>query len=132
MISASQNTSSHYNLKILRPKVTKNLKNLPTKFCEFRPWYSCYHFTFDWWSCQVLMSILVCVKTIVTLRRQWSRSRESLFYRRNEWETFFLLSKSVKWCFLADIMRPVWIRFQDCRYLVLIKEYRYRMFTSRK
>jgi len=37
MISASQTTYSHYNLKILRPKVTKNIKNLPEKFCECRP-----------------------------------------------------------------------------------------------
>jgi len=39
MISTSKTTSSHYNLKILRPKVTKNIKNLHKKFCEFRPWY---------------------------------------------------------------------------------------------
>ncbi len=37
MISASKTTYSHYNLKILRPKVTKNIKNLRKKFCEFRP-----------------------------------------------------------------------------------------------
>jgi len=37
MIAASKITLSHYNLKILRPKVTKNLTNLPKKFCEFRP-----------------------------------------------------------------------------------------------
>ncbi len=34
MISASKPT---YNLKILRPKVTKNIKNLRKKFCEFPP-----------------------------------------------------------------------------------------------
>jgi len=34
MISASKTTYSHYNLKILKPNVTKNIK----KFCEFRPW----------------------------------------------------------------------------------------------
>jgi len=33
MISASKTTFSH--LKILRPKVTKNIKNLRKKFCEF-------------------------------------------------------------------------------------------------
>ncbi len=37
MISASKTTFSHYNLKILRPEVTKNIKNLHKKFCEFRP-----------------------------------------------------------------------------------------------
>jgi len=37
MISASKTTFSHSNLKILRPKVTKNIKNLRKKFCEFRP-----------------------------------------------------------------------------------------------
>jgi len=37
MISASKTTFIHYNLKILRPKVTKNIKNLRKKFCEFRP-----------------------------------------------------------------------------------------------
>jgi len=37
MISASITTYSHYNLKILRPKVTKNIKNLSKKFCEFPP-----------------------------------------------------------------------------------------------
>ncbi len=37
MISASKTTFSHYNLKILRPKVMKNIKNLRKKFCEFRP-----------------------------------------------------------------------------------------------
>jgi len=37
MISASKTTFSHYNLKILRPKVTKNVKDLLKKFCEFPP-----------------------------------------------------------------------------------------------
>ncbi len=37
MISASKTTFSHFNLKILRPKVTKNIKNLHKKFCEFSP-----------------------------------------------------------------------------------------------
>ncbi len=37
MISASKTTFSHFNLKILRPKVMKNIKNLRKKFCEFRP-----------------------------------------------------------------------------------------------
>jgi len=32
-----QKLLSHYNLKILRPKVTKNIKNLHKKFCEFPP-----------------------------------------------------------------------------------------------
>jgi len=35
LISASKTTFSLNNLKILRPKVTKNLKNLLEKFCEF-------------------------------------------------------------------------------------------------
>jgi len=39
MISASKTTYSHYNLKILRPKVKKNIKNLHKKFCEFPPRY---------------------------------------------------------------------------------------------
>jgi len=33
-------TYSHYNLKILRSKVTKNIKNLRKKFCEFDPWFA--------------------------------------------------------------------------------------------
>ncbi len=37
MISASKTTFSLNNLKILRPKVTKNLTNLLKKFCEFSP-----------------------------------------------------------------------------------------------
>jgi len=37
LISASKTTLSHYNLKILRPKVTKNIKNLYKKFCECPP-----------------------------------------------------------------------------------------------
>ncbi len=37
MISASKTNFSHYNLKILRPKVTKNLKNFRKKFCESPP-----------------------------------------------------------------------------------------------
>jgi hypothetical protein len=37
MISGSKTTFSHCNLKILRPKVTKNIKNLRKKFCEFPP-----------------------------------------------------------------------------------------------
>jgi len=37
MISASKTTYSHYNIKILRPKNTKNIKNLPKNFCEFPP-----------------------------------------------------------------------------------------------
>jgi hypothetical protein len=35
MISASKSTLSIKNLNILSPKVTKNLTNLPKKFCEF-------------------------------------------------------------------------------------------------
>ncbi len=38
MISASKTTFSHYNLKILRPEVTKKIKNFRKKFCEFRTW----------------------------------------------------------------------------------------------
>jgi len=37
MKSASKTTFSQYNLNILRPEVTKNIKNLYKKFCEFRP-----------------------------------------------------------------------------------------------
>ncbi len=37
MISASKSTLNLNNLKILRPKVTKNLTNLHKKFCEFPP-----------------------------------------------------------------------------------------------
>jgi len=37
MISASKTFFNHFNLKILRPKVTKNIKVLHKKFCEFRP-----------------------------------------------------------------------------------------------
>ncbi len=36
-MSASKTTLNHYNLKILRPKVTKNITNLPKKFCKYRP-----------------------------------------------------------------------------------------------
>ncbi len=38
MISASKSALSLNNLKILRPKVTKNITNLHKKFCEFPPW----------------------------------------------------------------------------------------------
>ncbi len=37
MIFASKSTLSLSNLKILRPKVTKNLMNLCKMFCEFPP-----------------------------------------------------------------------------------------------
>jgi len=37
MISASKSTLSLININILRTKVTKNLTNLPKKFCEFPP-----------------------------------------------------------------------------------------------
>jgi len=37
MISASKSTLSLNNIKILRPKVTKNLKNLRKKSCESPP-----------------------------------------------------------------------------------------------
>jgi len=37
MISDLKSTLSLNNLKILRPKVTKNLTNWPKKFCEFPP-----------------------------------------------------------------------------------------------
>jgi len=40
MISASKTTFSH--LKILSPEVTKNIKNLRKKFCEFPPWSQYY------------------------------------------------------------------------------------------
>jgi len=36
-MSASETTFSHYNLKILMPKVTKNITNFCKKFCEFPP-----------------------------------------------------------------------------------------------
>jgi len=42
MISASKNTYSHYNFKILKPKFKKNSKNLCKKFCEFPP-SDCIH-----------------------------------------------------------------------------------------
>jgi len=38
MISDSKSVLSLNNLKILRPKVTKNLTNLDKKCCEFWPW----------------------------------------------------------------------------------------------
>ncbi len=38
MISATKTTFSHYNLKILKSKVTQNLTNFRKKFCEFPPW----------------------------------------------------------------------------------------------
>jgi len=38
MISASKTTLNLNNLKILRPEVTKNIKYLRKKFCEFPPW----------------------------------------------------------------------------------------------
>ncbi len=37
MISASKSNLSLKNLNILRPKVTKNLKNFCKKFCEYLP-----------------------------------------------------------------------------------------------
>jgi len=37
MISVSKSTLSLNNFKILRPKVTNNLTNLPKKFCEIPP-----------------------------------------------------------------------------------------------
>ncbi len=37
MIPASKSTLSLNNFKFLRPKVTKNLTNLPKKFCEPNP-----------------------------------------------------------------------------------------------
>jgi len=36
-MSASETTFSHFNLKILMPKVMKNITNLRKKFCEFPP-----------------------------------------------------------------------------------------------
>jgi len=41
MISASKSTLSLNNLKILRPKVTKNLSNLHEKFCESLKYFAC-------------------------------------------------------------------------------------------
>jgi len=35
LISGPKTTFSHYNPKILRPEVTKNIKNLRMKFFEF-------------------------------------------------------------------------------------------------
>jgi len=48
MISASKTTFSHYNLKIFRPEVTKNIKNLRKKFCEFRPCDILCSYAIDW------------------------------------------------------------------------------------
>jgi len=49
MIFASKTTFSHYNLKILRPKVTKNIKNLLKKFGEF--WTRYFNLTLFWLFC---------------------------------------------------------------------------------
>jgi len=46
IIFASKTTNSCYNLKILRPKVTKNLTNLRKKFCESPPRALIFHFYF--------------------------------------------------------------------------------------
>jgi len=46
MISASKTTLNHYNLKILRLEVTKNITNLHKKFCEFHPSSPSYYFSF--------------------------------------------------------------------------------------
>ncbi len=43
LISASKTTFSHYNFKILRPKVRKNLINFRKKFCEFPPITQLYY-----------------------------------------------------------------------------------------
>jgi len=43
MTSASKSNLNLSNLKILRPKVTKNLMNLSKKFCEFPPRYFSIH-----------------------------------------------------------------------------------------
>ncbi len=37
MISASKSTTPLKSLKILKPKVTKNLRSLHKKFCKFQP-----------------------------------------------------------------------------------------------
>jgi len=37
-MSVSKTTFSHYNLKILRRKLQKNITYLPKKFSEFPPW----------------------------------------------------------------------------------------------
>ncbi len=42
MISASKTTFSHYNLKILRSKVKKNVTNFCKNFCESPPWRRSY------------------------------------------------------------------------------------------
>jgi len=47
MISASKTTFSHYNLKILRPKVTKNIKNL-RKFLSFHTSHLFHMLVADW------------------------------------------------------------------------------------
>jgi len=47
MISALKSTLSPINLKILRPKVMKNLTKLPNKFCESPPRFAsnkCFHY----------------------------------------------------------------------------------------
>ncbi len=60
-ISASKTTSSHYNLKILRPKVNTNFKIFCKKFCEFPQWY------FDTFQllniCSVTLFLLYVYKT---------------------------------------------------------------------
>ncbi len=56
MISASKTTFSHYNLKILRPKVTINLTNLPKMSCEFRHRvYFNLHFSFRYFGILLLL-----------------------------------------------------------------------------
>ncbi len=64
-ISSSKTTFSHYNLKILRPKVTKYLTNLPKKFCEFRPKNFLKRETFFCWPGVDFTNVLCAAFTLV-------------------------------------------------------------------
>jgi len=54
MISASKSTIRLNNLKILKPKVTKNLTNLRKKFCECPPRCIAWVGNIDHKKCQLL------------------------------------------------------------------------------
>jgi len=74
LISASKTTFSHYNLKNLRPKVTKNLKNLRKKFCEsvprcteLRPVLNCSCFFVSQQSTPISFTCFLKKWTVITL-----------------------------------------------------------------
>jgi len=113
MISALNITLSHNNLNILRPEVTKNLTNLPKKFCESPPrlWNGWINFL----NCSGKKFSLSCWKRRKKKkekeRRQGVQISGTEFNKKVDWITLFWVKGRLLW-FVSQQNRLASCRFE--------------------